>query len=254
MNKLINIAKRLSRSITSKDAQQVYDTIRNDKVLSQMISPLNADNFLLLCFLIAAENKKIDLEGTVEQFNNFLLSFVVVEVLNTTPEETCDSCYGDGSVSCNNCGGSGRITCDECNGSGEDEEGDTCSYCDGDGEMDCDDCGGNGNEECYHCDGSGSVEDNYKVEVNVYEYITISNHIFNIVESEELNTPIEYSKYDLILSDRETIRLYSYGVTTGNFDTDLKGEEMIAETNKTDILLAKQSNGFIRDNFLSDID
>jgi DnaJ-class molecular chaperone len=120
--------------------------------------------------------------------------------------------------------------------------------------MDCDDCGGNGNEECYHCDGSGSVEDNYKVEVNVYEYITISNHIFNIVESEELNTPIEYSKYDLILSDRETIRLYSYGVTTGNFDTDLKGEEMIAETNKTDILLAKQSNGFIRDNFLSDID
>ena len=254
MNKLINIAKRLSRSITSKEAQQVYDTIRNDKVLSQMISPLNADNFLLLCFLIAAENKKIDLEGTVEQFNNFLLSFVVVEVLNTTPEETCDSCGGDGNVSCNNCGGSGRITCDECNGSGEDEEGDTCSYCDGEGEMDCDDCGGNGNEECYHCDGSGSVEDNYKVEANVYEYITISNHIFNIVESEELNTPIEYSKYDLILSDRETIRLYSYGVTTDNFETDLKGEEMIAETNKTDILLAKQSNGFIRDNFLSDID
>jgi len=254
MNKLINIAKRLSRSITSKEAQQVYDTIRNDKVLSQMISPLNADNFLLLCFLIAAENKKIDLEGTVEQFNNFLLSFVVVEVLNTTPEESCDSCYGDGNVSCNNCDGSGRITCDECNGSGEDEEGDTCNYCDGDGEMDCDDCGGNGNEECYHCDGSGSVEDNYRVEVNVYEYITISNHIFNIVESEELNTPIEYSKYDLILSDRETIRLYSYGVTTGNFDTDLKGEEMIAETNKTDILLAKQSNGFIRDNFLNDID
>ena len=33
MNKLINIAKRLSRSITSKDAQDVYDKIRKDQVL-----------------------------------------------------------------------------------------------------------------------------------------------------------------------------------------------------------------------------
>jgi hypothetical protein len=254
MNKLINIAKRLSRSVTSKDAQQVYDTIRNDRVLSQMILPLSANNFLLLCFLIAAENKKMNLEGTVEQFNKFLLSFVMVEIFNTTPEETCDSCGGNGEESCNNCGGSGRITCDECNGSGEDEEGDTCNYCDGDGEMDCDDCGGNGNETCYNCDGSGSVDDNYKVEVNVYECITISNHIFNVVESQELEIPMEYDKFDLVMSDRETIKLYSYGVTTDNFDTDLKGEVMIVETNKTDILLGKQSNGFIRDNFLNDID
>ena len=253
MNKLINIAKRLSRSITSKDAQDVYDKIRKDQVLSQMISALNADDFVLLCFLVAANNREMNLEGTIEQFSKFLLSFSMVSIDHNIPEESCSECGGDGSTTCSTCGGDREIDCGECGGSGQDYDGDSCSYCDGDGQISCADCAGDGYESCWDCSGSGTVDANHKVSINVSECITISNHIFNIVESQELQTPIGFKKWDLIMADRETIKLYFYSEDSESFDTDLRGEYMIYETNKSDILLAKQSNGFIRDNFLSDI-
>lgn len=254
MNKLINIAKRLSRSITSKDAQDVYDKIRKDRVLSQMITPLSADNFVLLCFLVAANNREMNLEGTIEQFNKFLLSFSMVSIEPNIPEESCSECGGDGSTTCDTCDGDREVDCSECDGSGEDSEGDTCSWCDGDGKVSCGNCDGDGYVNCWDCSGSGTVDADHKVSINVSECITISNHIFNIVESQELEVPIGFEKWDSIMADRETIKLYFYSEDSESFDTDLRGEYMIYETNKSDILLAKQSSGFIRDNFLSDID
>lgn len=99
----------------------------------------------------------------------YTIDYVKSEGYAYLPEETCETCGGDGELECDdcdntgyeeceNCQGRGNVECEECSGEGVDEDGDTCIHCEGEGNDTCYDCSGDGTLNCGTCEGSGNIE------------------------------------------------------------------------------------------------
>jgi RecJ-like exonuclease len=149
----------------------VYNSFVKDKDMeyATVYEFFDADEILLLCFILPAISSGEDIESIVSNFTTKLTFYTYVFLTELDPEVECEACdgrgtqdcrecSGNGQVDCNECGGRGQVDCGYCDGTGEDEENDTCSYCDGDGDVECDECDGDGYERCSECNGSGNED------------------------------------------------------------------------------------------------
>ena len=87
--------------------------------------------------------------SNVENFSLLGSMDFIMEELDGSNSESCNTCNGTQLVPCDFCDGNGQTFCDECNGNGsisvEDDDGNE-EY------EDCPECDGNGRTDCYHCD------------------------------------------------------------------------------------------------------
>ena len=172
VNKVVRAAKKLSDSeYESWTPTEVYNSFVKDKDMeyATVYEFFDADEILLLCFILPAISSGKDIESIVSNFTKKLTFYTYVFLTELDPEVECEACdgrgtqdcrecAGNGQVDCNECGGRGQVDCSYCDGTGEDEENDTCSYCDGDGDVECDECDGDGYERCSECNGSGNED------------------------------------------------------------------------------------------------
>jgi len=221
MQKLLNIARRIAPTLkNTSSATGIYHLIKGDKFLKSIYSSLEANEIVLLCFLIQGYKDERNLEDMIANFEQHLFSFLILEVASTHPDETCGYCGGDGSTNCRECDGNGKVDCPDCDGDGEDEEGNSCSYCDGDGRVDCDECGGDGYESCYDCGGSGSEEAWGEYEFEQIMYVSIDRRLFNLFEGMEELEEFEESKlgpYVIALKS-------DHGTTSDSEFSDIMGD------------------------------
>ena len=172
VNKVLRAAKKLSDSeYESWTPTAVYNSFVKDKDMeyATVYEFFDADEILLLCFILPAISSGKDIESIISNFTTKLTFYTYVFLTELDPEVECESCdgrgtqdcrecAGNGQVDCSECGGRGQVDCSYCDGTGEDEENDTCSYCDGDGDVECDECDGDGYERCSECNGSGNED------------------------------------------------------------------------------------------------
>ena len=172
VNKVVRAAKKLSDSeYESWTPTAVYNSFVKDKDMeyATVYEFFDADEILLLCFILPAISSGKDIEGIISNFTKKLTFYTYVFLTELDPEVECEACdgrgtqdcrecAGNGQVDCGECGGRGQVDCGQCDGTGEDEENNTCSYCDGDGEVECSECDGDGYERCGECNGSGNED------------------------------------------------------------------------------------------------
>ena len=240
MQKLLNLARRIAPTLkNTSSATGVYYLIKGDKFLKSIYSSLEANEIVLLCFLIQGYKDEINLEDMIANFEQHLFSFLILEVATTHPEESCDYCGGDGSTNCRECDGNGNVDCPDCDGDGDDEEGNICSYCDGSGKVDCDECGGDGYESCYDCGGSGSEEAWDEYEFEQVMYVSIDRRLFNLFEGME-----ELEEFELSKLGPYVIALKSDNGTTSETDfSDIMGDTVFGKLNPQPELVKSMFSG-----------
>jgi len=242
MQKLLNLARRIAPTIKSSfSASSVFYHIKNDSFLKPIYDALEPKEIIYLCFLIQGYKEGRELQDVVQRCQEDLFSFSILNVSREHPEESCDECYGDGSVNCSTCDGEGEVDCTDCNGDGQDDEGDSCSYCDGSGKIECDYCNGDKYETCDDCSGSGSQESYSEYEIEQSNYVSIDIDLFRTFETMEELTEVDES--DL---GQYVILINSDSGKTDNSDfSDKMGDVVFGEVNRTPDLRKGMFKGII---------
>jgi DnaJ-class molecular chaperone len=239
--KLISIARAVQPFI-NKDAtlEAIYKEICSNKALpfKDILKPID---LVKLVFISKCISKGEDPKELLQEMEGNLFLFNIVEFGENNQEESCDVCYGDGSINCGNCDGSGDYTCDECDGYGEDDEGDTCVECQGGGEVECGDCGGMGTSECSSCDGSGYISTTDYVPYDILQYVSYDLPLKIQIEQQILRNNIGRIRF----KSNKTFLLYvdEVGIKDGETDSiDAKYESEsfylnVPEDNIEDLLI-----------------
>lgn len=148
--------------------------------------------------------------------------------------DSCDECYGNGSITCDMCDRDGVVECSECKGIGSvtDDEGNT---------DDCYDCNGNGNNPCNYCDGEGEVFCNNcdgDGEIQGDEYFDYSLHLMAaITNKSEYNVLRKYEAYndsdtiEIINDFKYTVDLYEYSSSLEEGDSLFNSREIRSQSN-----------------------
>jgi len=104
MQKLLNLARRIAPTIKfASSASSIYYHLRGDDFLKPVYDALDAKEIIYLSFLIQGYKEGRDLQDVIQRCQEGLFSFSILNVSREHPEESCDECYGDGSVNCSTC-------------------------------------------------------------------------------------------------------------------------------------------------------
>ena len=230
MQKLLNLARRIAPTIkASSSASSIFYHIKNDSFLKPIYYALEPQEIIYLCFLIQGYKEGRELQDVLQRCKEDLFSFSILNVGSHHPQESCDNCNGDGSVSCSTCDGEGEVDCPDCNGEGQDDEGDSCSYCDGSGKIECDYCSGDKYETCDDCSGSGSQESYSEYEIEQSNYVSIDRNLFATFEMMEELTEVDesdLSQYVILINGDS-------GKTDNDDFQDKMGDVVFGEVNRT---------------------
>ena len=242
MQKLLNLARRIAPTIKfASTASSIYYHLRGDDFLRPVYDALDAKEIIYLSFLIQGYKEGRDLQDVIQRCQEDLFSFSILNVSREHPEESCDECYGDGSVNCSTCDGEGEVDCTDCGGDGQDDEGDSCSYCDGSGKIECDYCNGDKYETCDSCSGSGSQDSYSEYEIEQSNYVSIDRNLFATFEMMDELTEVDES--DL---GQYVILIYGDTGKTDNDDfQDKMGDVVFGEVNRTPNLKKGMFKGII---------
>ncbi len=124
------------------------------------------EGFLFLLFFWAPQQKWDSYNPLYLQIIQSFQSEPALKKENTTSNENCTVCKGQGIQSCgNNCLGN-LLNCDFCGGSGQNTDGYSCTWCSGSGTKLCNRCGGDGWETCKKCFGSGRQSNSQAPDTN----------------------------------------------------------------------------------------
>lgn len=244
MQKLLNLSRRIAPAIKfASSASSIYYHLKNDSFLKPIYDALDAKEVVYLCFLIQGYKEGRELQDVLQRCQEDLFSFSILNVDRDHPEEACDSCSGDGSISCGTCDGEGEVDCPDCDGDGQDSDGDDCSYCDGSGKVTCDYCSGDKYETCDDCGGNGNQDSYNEYMIEQSNYVSIDRDLFKTFEMMEELTEVDESDFGqyVILINSDS------GRTDDDDFSDKMGDVVFGEVVRTPNLRKGMFKGIIDD-------